>query len=78
MPWYLNRMDEADDVAEVTKVRSATLREFGFPEEEVGRSEMALLFVGTTNTIPTLYWFVTNIWLRPELVERIRREALPW
>ncbi|KAH6856479.1 cytochrome P450 [Chaetomium sp. MPI-CAGE-AT-0009] len=77
VPWYMSRKDEAPDVAEVLKVRCNTVREFGFPDEEVGRLEMALLFVATTNTIPTLYWFVTNVWLRPDLVEEIRRETLP-
>jgi cytochrome P450 len=77
VPWYLSRKYEADDVAEITKVRATSSIEFGFPEEEIGKLEMALLFVATTNTIPTLYWFVTNVWLRPELVEEIRREVLP-
>jgi cytochrome P450 len=76
VPWYLSRKDEAPDVSEVLKVRANTSREFGFPEEELGRLEMALLFVATTNTIPTLYWFVTNVWLRPDLVDEIRRETL--
>ncbi|KAK3319118.1 cytochrome P450 [Apodospora peruviana] len=75
--WYVARKDGAPDVAEITKVRVNTLREFDFPEEEIGWAEAALLFVATTNTIPTLYWFVTNVWLRPEVVEEVRREALP-
>lgn len=77
VPWYASRKDDAPDVAEIAKVRANTAREFGIPEEEIGRLEMALLFVATTNTIPTLYWFVTNVWLRPDLVEEIRRETLP-
>lgn len=77
VPWYLGRKDEADDVAEITKLRASSARDFGFPEEEVGKLELALLFVATTNTIPTLYWFVVNVWVRPELVEAIRRETLP-
>jgi len=77
VPWYMARKAEADDVAAIAKARASTAREFGMPEEEVGRAEAALLFVATTNTIPTLYWFVTNVWLRPDLVEELRREALP-
>lgn len=76
VPWYMSRKDEAPDTAEVLKVRASTAREFGFPEEEIGRLEMALLFVATTNTIPTLYWFVTNVFLRPDVVEEVRRETL--
>jgi cytochrome P450 len=76
VPWYMSRKDEAPDTAEVLKVRASTAREFGFPDEEIGRLEMALLFVATTNTIPTLYWFVTNVFLRPDVIEEVRRETL--
>ncbi|KAK0610847.1 cytochrome P450 [Immersiella caudata] len=77
VPWYLARKDEAEDVSAIAKARAASSREFGMPEEEIGRLEVALLFVATTNTIPTLYWFMVNVWLRPELVKELGKEALP-
>jgi len=76
-PWYAAHQDSAPDVAEITKVRATTAREFGVPDEEIGRMEVALLFVATANTIPTLYWFLTNVWLRPDVVEELRKETLP-
>ncbi|KAK4181985.1 cytochrome P450, partial [Podospora australis] len=75
IPWYKARMDDAADVSEIAKVRANTAREFGFPAQEVGRLEMALLFVGTTNTIPSLYLFLANVWLRPELKKEVREEV---
>lgn len=77
VPWYKARKDYAPDVAAITKVRAESSREFGMPEDEVGRLEMALLFVATTNTIPTLYWFTVFVWLRPQVVAEICRETLP-
>ncbi|KAK4446199.1 cytochrome P450 [Podospora aff. communis PSN243] len=77
VPWYLARKDQAEDVSAIAKARSNSSREFGMPEEEIGRIEVALLFVATTNTIPTLYWFMVNVWLRPELVEELCKEVLP-
>lgn len=59
------------------KVRASIPLGHGFPGEEMGRMEVALLFVATTNTIPTLYWFITQVWLRPALVRAIREEVLP-
>lgn len=73
--WYAQRNFEADDVSAIAKARAYSSLEFGMPEDELGRLELALLFVATTNTIPTLWWFVTNIWLRPQLVERLCEEA---
>lgn len=75
--WYSARKDEASDVSEIAKVRATTAREFDVPDEQIGKLELALLFAATSNTIPTLYWFVTNVWLRPQLVDEIRRETLP-
>ena len=77
VPWYQARKDYAPDVAAIAKVRAESSREFGIPENEIGRLEMALLFVATTNTIPTLYWFTVFVWLRPQIVADICRETLP-
>ncbi|KAB5518657.1 cytochrome P450 [Coniochaeta sp. 2T2.1] len=74
-PWYAARKDEAPDVSHIVKTRASMFREYGFLES-LGRMEAPLYFVSTTNTIPTLYWFFSYIFLRPELVDRIRSEAL--
>jgi cytochrome P450 len=78
MKFYGERLDENDDVAEVTKVRARFAREAGVSYEDLGRLEMALMFVGTTNTIPTLFWFFVNVWLRPDVVEITRKEVIPF
>ncbi|KAH8658365.1 cytochrome P450 [Xylariales sp. PMI_506] len=75
MKYYGARLDENEDVAEVTKLRARVARDAGISNEDLGRSEAALLFVATTNTIPTLYWFFVNVWLRPDVVEKARQEV---
>jgi cytochrome P450 len=45
------------------------------PVDELSKNEISVMLAGTTNTIPTLFWYVVHVWLRPELVEQIRREV---
>uniref|UniRef100_A0A0B7KRF5 Prostacyclin synthase n=1 Tax=Bionectria ochroleuca TaxID=29856 RepID=A0A0B7KRF5_BIOOC len=75
MKYYEAGMDQKADVAEITKVRAKVSRESGVKNDEMARLEMALIFVATTNSIPTAYWLLTNIWLRPNIVDRIRAEV---
>lgn len=74
--YYGRNADLNDDVAGITKCRAAVLRKFGVQGSQVGTFELALLHVSTANTIPTLFWFVAYIVTRPDLVERLREEAL--
>ncbi|KAH7014196.1 cytochrome P450 [Microdochium trichocladiopsis] len=75
--FYGERRDEADDVAAITKIRAHWSREAGMTNDDLSRLEAALPFVATTNTIPTLFWFFVNIWLRPDLVAKLRAEVAP-
>lgn len=75
--FYAEKRDLADDVAAITHVRAQHARDAGFGIEQVGKQEVALPFVATTNTIPTLFWFFVNVWSRPELVEKLRDEVAP-
>ncbi|CAI6028722.1 unnamed protein product [Clonostachys chloroleuca] len=75
MKYYEAGMDQKADVAEITKVRAKVSRESGVKNDEGARLEMALIFVATTNSVPTAYWLLTNIWLRPNIVDRIRAEV---
>ncbi|KAJ1323902.1 cholesterol 7alpha-monooxygenase [Microdochium nivale] len=77
MRFYGARLDDADDVAAITKVRANFFRDAGMANDDLGRLECVLLFVATTNTIPTLFWFFMNIWMRPDLVAQLREEVAP-
>lgn len=74
--YYSTYADRDDDAAGITNCRAEVLRKFGIPHSQVGIFELALLHVATANTIPTLFWFISYIITRPELVDRLRKEAL--
>lgn len=66
---------EDEDASGIVKARAGALNKFGVPASYIGTLELALVHVGTSNTIPTLFWFVSHVITRPELVARIRNEA---
>ncbi|KAH7152650.1 cytochrome P450 [Dactylonectria macrodidyma] len=75
--YYEAEKDRHEDAAQIVKSRADVLRRYGIVGAEVGHFELALLHVGTANTIPTLFWFMAHIFTRPNLVQRLRDEALP-
>ncbi|RGP74625.1 prostacyclin synthase [Fusarium sporotrichioides] len=74
--YYGARSYDDKDASEIVRARAGAFVKYGVPDEEVGHIELALLHVGTANTIPTLYWFFVNVFNRPELVQRLREEVL--
>ncbi|KAJ3543484.1 hypothetical protein NM208_g3553 [Fusarium decemcellulare] len=75
--FYGARKDHHEDAAQIVKNRAGVLRRYGISDVEVGHFELALLHVATANTIPTLFWFMAQIFTRPDLVQRLREEVLP-
>ncbi|KZL75264.1 prostacyclin synthase [Colletotrichum tofieldiae] len=75
--YYRNNRDYHEDASQIVKNRAAVLRNHGISGDEVGIMELALLHVATSNTIPTLFWFMVHVFSRPELVVRLRDEVLP-
>ncbi|GKT50810.1 25-hydroxycholesterol 7-alpha-hydroxylase [Colletotrichum spaethianum] len=75
--YYGNDRDYHEDASQIVKNRAAALRNHGISGEQVGIFELALLHVATSNTIPTLFWFMAYVFSQPELVARLRDEVLP-
>lgn len=75
--YYGASKDHHEKAAQIVKNRATVLRNHGIPSVEVGSFEIALLHVATSNTIPTLFWFMVHIFTRPELVTQLRDEVLP-
>lgn len=75
--YYGANKDHHEDAAQIVKSRASVLRQYDIQGEEVGHFELALLHVSTANTIPTLFWFMAQIYARPELVSRLREEVVP-
>ncbi|KAH6876823.1 cytochrome P450 [Thelonectria olida] len=55
--------------------RANTLRKYGFTGSEIGKLEVILPNVATLNAVPTLYWLLLYVLVRPELMERVRKEV---
>lgn len=66
--------DLNDDVSALVKSTGQYYRSHGLNSEQMARNSLPLIWVSTVNTIPTMYWFFTNVLLRPQLIERVRRE----
>lgn len=45
--------------------------------DDIGNTELGLLFASTANAIPTLFWFVAFVAADPTLVVSLRDELLP-
>ncbi|TEA10841.1 Cholesterol 7-alpha-monooxygenase [Colletotrichum sidae] len=75
--YYGPGMDANDDVAQLVKNRANAMRKNGMLSRDVGEFEIALLHVATSNTIPTLFWFVAHVFHRPDLVASLMDEVLP-
>ena len=74
--YYASFADENEDAAAITKQRAETLRKYGINGAQIGTFELALLHVATSNTIPTLFWFVAYVFTQPELVAQLQEEAM--
>lgn len=73
--FYVAKRELAEDVSEFIRVRAATLREFDVPDADVGVVELLVLPVVSTNTIPTVFWYVTYVFSTPGLAERLCDEV---
>ena len=63
--------------AQLTRGRANVMRSFGFTGNEVAKVEVMLPVVGTTNSAPTMYWMICKVFANPDLVDRLRLEAMP-
>ncbi|OIW32305.1 cytochrome P450 [Coniochaeta ligniaria NRRL 30616] len=71
--WYTAEHDINDPtVAQLVRDRARVLRSYGFTSAEIGEIESILPIIGVTNSAPTMFWMVCNIFSRPQLVDRLR------
>ncbi|PKS08401.1 hypothetical protein jhhlp_005345 [Lomentospora prolificans] len=74
-PFYLKGLDQGDDVSPLMKFRGAQERLIGFFDHELTKPESSMLFVSTSNTIPTLFWLFSHIFADSKLLSKIRDEV---
>ncbi|TLD11872.1 hypothetical protein PspLS_11310 [Pyricularia sp. CBS 133598] len=71
---YYDARDEVHGAADMVQKRAAMLREAGLTAAEFGPHEITTMHGATSNTIPSLFWTVANVYLRPDLVGELRVE----
>lgn len=67
--------DFAKETADITLLRHRVFRSLGFTDSEIGRMELTMVFAGTNNSVPLLFWIIVNVFARPGVVERLREEV---
>ncbi|KAL1855855.1 hypothetical protein Daus18300_010929 [Diaporthe australafricana] len=67
--------DFPEQTADITLLRHRVFRSLGFNDSEIGRMELTMVFAGTNNSVPLLFWIVVNVFSRPGVVERLRAEV---
>ena len=76
--YYSAELDQRDPAAsEFVRSRTKLLRHYDLPAEELSKNEVSIMLAATTNTIPTLFWYVAHVWMRPDLVSDLRAEVAP-
>lgn len=74
LPFYEARCEEGPDVSDIVRKRTAVLRAAGYNDLDLAVQELMLPWVGSTNTIPALFWLFVNLFARPEYLERVQAE----
>lgn len=73
--YYLGKHDTEAAASAFVRGRAGVLRDHGISSSEIAKMEIMLPYAATTNTVPTLFWLITFIFSRPELVAALREEV---
>ncbi|KAF4974548.1 hypothetical protein FZEAL_8572 [Fusarium zealandicum] len=74
LPYYEAGHEKGSDVSDIIRGRAAALRKHGFSNEDLATQELLLPWVGSTNTIPTLFWLLVRLFSNPIYLGRVRAE----
>jgi len=72
--WYNAGYCNDSDVSLAATARMDVNRKYNIAANEIAEDNMGLLFVSTTNAMPTLFWLFLNVFSSPNLVEDLRAE----
>ncbi|KAF5676132.1 7-alpha-hydroxycholest-4-en-3-one 12-alpha-hydroxylase [Fusarium heterosporum] len=61
-------------VSDIIHQRAIYLRSTGFTDDDLAHMELMLLWVGVTNTVPAMFWLLTQILTNPGHTARVRAE----
>lgn len=74
-PYYEAGHDQEQGVSDLVKGRGKLFRKWDTPLDQLSKNEISVMLAATTNTIPTMFWYMAHVWTRPELVEQLRAEV---
>jgi cytochrome P450 len=74
--YFASECDTEEDVPKFTRDRLELERAFGMTPDQMAGLEVAVLHGALSNTIPTAYWMLVYVFSNPELLEKLRAEAL--
>ncbi|KAF5007502.1 hypothetical protein FDECE_6174 [Fusarium decemcellulare] len=63
-----------NDVSQLIRERSRTMREAGVSEEEIYKQESTFGTAAFANTVPALYWSIYELFSRPDVLEEVRAQ----
>jgi cytochrome P450 len=63
------------NASSLVKGRAEAARKYGIKDRDIADFEIAMLYVATTNTIPSSFWFLSYIVSSPSLLSEIRAEV---
>ncbi|KAN0121753.1 cytochrome P450 [Hyaloscypha variabilis] len=69
---YLN--NDYQDAAEVIKERIRILSKYGVPLDDIARMQATFNIALLSNTAPSAFWTLFNVFSRPELLQELRAE----
>ncbi|KAB5530278.1 cytochrome P450 [Coniochaeta sp. 2T2.1] len=76
-PYYEGNHDEEDEVSDLVKARGQLFRKWDTPVDQLCKNEISIMLASTTNTVPTMFWYIAHVWTTPGLVEELRAEVAP-
>lgn len=62
------------DAAEVIKERVRVMSKYGVPLDDIARMQVSFNVALLSNTAPTAFWTLFNVFSRPELLQELRAE----
>lgn len=76
LPYMLAGSDFDESASDLIRMRAESHGALGIPPEGRAKTEFLTPWLGTLNTIPTLVWFFTEVFSRPDMARRVRDEVL--
>lgn len=74
-PYYEGDHDQDEHVSNLVRERGQLFRKWDTSVDQLSKNEISMMLAATTNTVPTMFWYMAHVWTRPELVEKLRIEV---